>query len=218
MFLNLFAQIFVLSLSSFADITILRGGEVLSTPANSKWFPNKVTNESVKAAQFVHLKSQALEDASANFVPLSVGPAPAFTFAKRARRPVVPSVEGCAKHPMEWLNKAEVVGDLKEKLDPLSIHIEIPTGFKAVKFDSSFEKVFKAYLEAPDSSEDDDGSFKKRVTACMRTVKFFEKDKTKLAYVDCDDDLNDIEYIFIKENGAWATKEIESFTLTENCP
>ena len=202
-----------------ADLMIIKDSAIYSVPAKSDLFTNKVGAESLTTAQFLQIKSLGGDSAYASYKPISIGLAPKANWLDKTKKPNMELPEGCSKHPMEWLSKATQVAQLDKALDSNTYYLEIPSGYKADKQDTAFEKTLKAFLETPDSEEDDDGSFKKKVASCMKTAKFFVKDGKKIAYVDCDDELNEVEYIFTKEaTGAWTTKEVEAFTLTDNCP
>ena len=212
-------QIIFISIFARADLMIIKDSAIYVVPTKSDLFARKVGAEDLKTAQFLQIQSAGTESASASFKPLSVGSAPKSNWLDKTKKPILQVPEGCGKHPMEWLSKATQVAQLDKALDGNTYYLEIPRGYKADKQDPTFEKTLKVFLEAPDSEEDDDGSFKNRVAACMKTAKFFAKDGKKIAYVDCDDELNEVEYIFAKEaTGPWSTKEVESFTLTDNCP
>jgi hypothetical protein len=99
----------------------------------------------------------------------------------------------------------------------LGIFCEVHYEINRHRVEVTRQPLFKVFLG--NTKNDEDGSFAKKISSCIQTSQFFSRNTESLVFVSCSDELNYIEYIFVKKsNGSWPSKPVMELTLTDNCP
>ncbi|NMO20073.1 hypothetical protein HPC49_20945 [Pyxidicoccus fallax] len=208
------AAVLVPALASHADQVIVLNGKLHTAPSKLAPLAGKVDKDRLASATFVRLERNEGGEHSL-FVLKGPEALPAFTLAKKPSKPSVPKLEGCGRHPMEWLPKSKVVGQLQEKAPEGTLFVEVPAGFTPVKEAPSKELVSALKKQLFEGYEDPEAN--EPPGDCLRNVRVFEKAGEKVAYTSCSDELNESLYVFHQKAGA-AWKPVERKTLTEECP
>ncbi len=207
------AGLTLVSQIAFAQIYLVRDGVIYKTALESNWAPGFEPATELARQPFI-----VLDKAGETFSFSSDGPnvLPDFNLNKSMNSPKVPKLEGCGRHPLEWLPKSKIVGSLKNKSLKTKIFIQAPTGAKPVKTipselpDALAKILAKRWPRDPAYTPAD-------ISKLLEASLVFKITGMDLVYTFFEDDLNQSFFILEKPAGSqWQLKHV--LTLTDDCP